>query len=239
MKSVASVTIITTTTLKDRAHRIQEICKELGYNLKLGHAYELMAVLHGYKSWNSMSAQEQKDLEVHFCTSISKKESEAFECEFDGVIELGSGGTNTYTVNAKSEAEVTLPLRISASSKEEALKIAQDYICSNPPNNKWIPSYVDVNRAVITDAIDGGDGDELNSSWIEQILENWKKHGHETRNGVPLHPEFVYRLEGKWKGWNHYRSLGSEFEGIKVHNLNDKIEDEAFAKWQQENQVLQ
>jgi len=44
------------TASKENAKKIQEFCKEFGYDFKLGHAYELLAKLEGQKSWNVMSS---------------------------------------------------------------------------------------------------------------------------------------------------------------------------------------
>lgn len=57
------------------------------------------------------------------------------------------------------------------------------------------------------------------------IVRAWCTEGHEATEGIPLHPEFIYRLTGGWQGWSDF--LGSNEDFTK----RDALEDAAFVEW--------
>lgn len=42
---------------KELAKQVQDILKQQGHQISLGHAYEYLSRLSGYKSWNEASAK--------------------------------------------------------------------------------------------------------------------------------------------------------------------------------------
>jgi hypothetical protein len=76
---------------------------------------------------------------------------------------------------------------------------------------------------------------------IEKIREQiniWIKYGEDEHpiplscgiRGVPLHPEFVYRKNGKWKGWNDLLGINEQ-----SNDERDSFEDMAWSVYKYEN----
>mgnify|MGYP003335542737 CR=1 FL=1 len=50
---------------------------------------------------------------------------------------------------------------------------------------------------------------------VRSLVNEWLKEGEDEHpillsrgiHGVPLHPEFVYRKTGAWKGWNDFLGI--------------------------------
>ena len=70
------------------------------------------------------------------------------------------------------------------------------------------------------------------------IIDIWTKEGEDEYfagvqgmpAGIPLHPEFVYRKNGMWKGWNDL--LGANEES---NNERDSLENVAWSVYIYEN----
>ena len=62
-----------------------------------------------------------------------------------------------------------------------------------------------------------------------EIALQWQRKGLYTlKNGLPAHPEFVYRLSGEWQGWSQF--LGTQ-RGTPEFMKNaevDTVESEAY-----------
>lgn len=56
------------------------------------------------------------------------------------------------------------------------------------------------------------------------VMAVWRKEGQEVLpNGIPVHPEFVYRETGEWQGWSDF--LGHK---SKENDNRDIVEDLAY-----------
>lgn len=42
--------------MKDMANKMKSALKEFEYNVKLGHCYEVLSVMYGYKNWDTFCA---------------------------------------------------------------------------------------------------------------------------------------------------------------------------------------
>jgi hypothetical protein len=65
----------------------------------------------------------------------------------------------------------------------------------------------------------------------KETLDVWMKQGEEPLMWVdgqpyPMHPEFVYRKSGDWKGWDDFTSPDPD------HIIQDHIEDVAWEMYQ-------
>jgi hypothetical protein len=60
---------------------------------------------------------------------------------------------------------------------------------------------------------------------IFNIVSTWLKDGGKVVNDtdLPLHPEFIYRKSGEWKGWNDYLNADS-----KANSRQDAFEELAY-----------
>ena len=73
---------------------------------------------------------------------------------------------------------------------------------------------------------------------VRDMIKLWKMEGDDEHpiplscgiRGVPLHPEFVYRKNGMWKGWNDL--LGANEQS---NNERDSLEDVAWSVYIYEN----
>ena len=69
---------------------------------------------------------------------------------------------------------------------------------------------------------------DTQAATVIAVIDLWKREGtnmHPSLDGMPLHPEFVYRRTGEWKGW-------SDFLGCEPSDENaaqDAIENKAWA----------
>lgn len=102
---------------KDLSKKVQTIAKELGYDMKLGHAYELLSRLAGYNSWNVANAANLDLAEVVVRSA-------------DPVItEPSSSGLNEYNLEVRvSDVSVFKDYRIFAKSEEEAKQALDEYL---------------------------------------------------------------------------------------------------------------
>jgi hypothetical protein len=73
---------------------------------------------------------------------------------------------------------------------------------------------------------------------VRKIIDDWIKEGDvyfppktsEDIQGEPLHPEFVYRKKGTWKGWNKYLNKNE-----RINDEDDYIENLAWCVYKYEN----
>lgn len=75
---------------KEIVNKSQSILKELGYEVKTGHLYELFSQLQGYKSWNVASAKD-----TDFSNLLMDPETKALDeyyKELNPIIEVLKGG---------------------------------------------------------------------------------------------------------------------------------------------------
>ena len=64
---------------------------------------------------------------------------------------------------------------------------------------------------------------------VRLIIQTWLKEGHDGKPGeLPTHPEFVYRLTGEWKSWNHFFGISSDQPEGKENLFHDIFEDCGF-----------
>ena len=73
-----------------------------------------------------------------------------------------------------------------------------------------------------------------NTFWerVRIVMLEWREVGHTPHPeipGIPLHPEFVYRESGEWKGWSNFLGTAS-----KENDEQDEVEDVAWLEWEQE-----
>ena len=75
---------------------------------------------------------------------------------------------------------------------------------------------------------------DSDDNWCEQddsisdILREWALYGNDSQEShIPIHPEYVYRFSGEWKGWSKF--LGCE-DSTENHT-RDALENMAFAEW--------
>ena len=63
-----------------------------------------------------------------------------------------------------------------------------------------------------------------NESMARKILEDWLSRGNDVSDtGLPRHPEFIYRKQNKWKGWDAFLGTGTT-ENVP----RDRTEDRAW-----------
>lgn len=56
-----------------------------------------------------------------------------------------------------------------------------------------------------------------------EIAQIWRHKGYQNlKNGIPAHPEFVFRLSGEWQGWSDF--LGTP-KGTPQYEANAKVDD--------------
>jgi hypothetical protein len=72
---------------------------------------------------------------------------------------------------------------------------------------------------------------------IHQIILQWSKVGDQAKliknkkgeaSWVPQHPEFIYRREAKWNGWNEFLGIVSSTEEGKKNLQADYLEKIAW-----------
>ena len=64
---------------------------------------------------------------------------------------------------------------------------------------------------------------------MRSIIQQWLEEGHDANEkGLPAHPEFIYRLSGDWKGWNHLLAVSPEQQEWEEHISRDRSEGCAF-----------
>ena len=70
---------------------------------------------------------------------------------------------------------------------------------------------------------------------IINMMSMWLQEGGvpaSVRSDMPSHPEYVYRLSGDWKGWNHFLDLNHDDpeykEYYEAHLRMDRLEDRTF-----------
>ena len=104
---------------KDLAKQTQSILKELGHDVSLGHAYELLAKLTGAKSWNVAKA-----MNIAFVDRVPFR---AREINAEGRTALPS-----FTVKIYSGDEMDVQLCkyyvVTAKSRDEAKAILKEYL---------------------------------------------------------------------------------------------------------------
>ena len=59
---------------------------------------------------------------------------------------------------------------------------------------------------------------------INKIINEWKEEGHLSTKGIPLHPKFIYRNTGEWKGWADFLGKKETVEEVRL----DSIENSAY-----------
>lgn len=65
---------------------------------------------------------------------------------------------------------------------------------------------------------------------VRLIVRTWLSEGYDDLDAkFPAHPEFLSRLDGEWKGWNHYRSVTPDKPEWKENEMKDIYEDCAFS----------
>lgn len=67
------------------------------------------------------------------------------------------------------------------------------------------------------------------------IIGEWISHGQQWQNNpeskmyrLPRHPEFVYRLTGKWVGWNNFLGVKPGAETYFLNEQQDRLEENAW-----------
>tara|TARA_R110002051_G_scaffold325323_2_gene427094 strand:+ start:731 stop:1030 length:300 start_codon:yes stop_codon:yes gene_type:complete len=67
---------------------------------------------------------------------------------------------------------------------------------------------------------------------IHEIIAKWSREGTAAQivkeNYVPIHPEYVFRDNGKWSGWNDFLGMNKETEEGKKNSFADKLENIAW-----------
>ncbi len=63
----------------------------------------------------------------------------------------------------------------------------------------------------------------------------WLIQGHKPRpssdpntQGLPAHPELIYRVSGEWKGWNDFLGTAPNIPEFDLHKRYDALEDGLF-----------
>ena len=81
---------------------------------------------------------------------------------------------------------------------------------------------------------DGATGSELGK--IYDILIEWRDHGETIHPGyegeekaMPLHPEFVYRRAGEWRGWNDFLGVKESDPAFGENQAQDRLEARAWS----------
>lgn len=77
----------------------------------------------------------------------------------------------------------------------------------------------------------GNGSDESEMDEIAKVIHAWMTEGDmdHPEHGIPLHPEYVYRLTGDWKGWNHlFNTTPDDQETYEEHRRLDVLEDRAW-----------
>jgi len=133
-------------TEKNQAKVIQAKLKELGFNAKLGHAYEVIAALSGEKSRNVQCSKKNRP----------------------SLLEItSSDGERDYHVKLKVKAESRTFFQITANSAKEAyvqaLKVLEDDLggVSSPSDWDCIDIDTDTIRVSQIAEVDGGE-------WLEE-----------------------------------------------------------------------
>ena len=69
--------------------------------------------------------------------------------------------------------------------------------------------------------------------WLTQGAEWLPVPGESPEALMPRHPEFAYRLEGEWKGWNHLLGVkaGDAAAAFEEHQKQDRLEAQAWDLW--------
>jgi len=117
-----------TVSQKNQAKVIQTRLKELGFDVMLGHAYEVIAALDGEKSWNVTSSKLNKgslNSEIP-----SEKEVEILEPEkhYPEELEMDDEGKYEFTIGVRSLIHCDASIRMKANSKEEAVKRVEEAV---------------------------------------------------------------------------------------------------------------
>jgi hypothetical protein len=105
------------TESKVLAKKVQSALKELGHEISLGHAYELISKIAGYKSWNVASQDS------HFTTKVQET--------FGNSVQLKTPqetGKRCFKVFLNAESLVEKGYYIQAKDEKEAREIMQQYV---------------------------------------------------------------------------------------------------------------
>jgi hypothetical protein len=109
---------------KDMAKKIKEAMKSLGHDISLGHSYEVLAKISGYKSWNVASKANDFLPKVN---EIKKASVVALQADEPGKEEK-EGSKQTFKVFLNAEATVEKAYYIEAKDEKEVRKIMKQYI---------------------------------------------------------------------------------------------------------------
>lgn len=81
-------------------------------------------------------------------------------------------------------------------------------------------------RDILATTLTGRSRDEL----ISEVIGEWAADGHRASpEGMPHHPELVYRISGDWKGWNDFFDVPEDHESYAENRAQDALEDDVFA----------
>lgn len=103
---------------KEIAKKTQEILKELGHDVSLGHAYELLSRIAGFKSWNVAAKSPE------FITKIQ----EVFTEEPEQIQATKNGNRRQFKIFLKKMVQAEKAYIFQAEDEKEARKIMNQYI---------------------------------------------------------------------------------------------------------------
>lgn len=109
---------MSTSNTKQLTKRTQTILKELGYDVSLGHAYELLSKIAGHKTW----AVESRD--ENLVTKVQAK----IESELESVGSPKINDSRYFKVFLKKAVEAEKAYYIQAKDEAEAKMIMNQYI---------------------------------------------------------------------------------------------------------------
>jgi hypothetical protein len=131
---------------KKLAQKIQKSLKGLGYEVSLGHSYEVLSHTNNYESWNHYKAAIEKKWEA--LGDRVQAENEAMYQSIAPEPEIGQGKL-TYEMEIKAPAIIKNWFKVKADTPREAYLALKGYIKQNV--HDWETELYDMELAGKTD----------------------------------------------------------------------------------------
>jgi hypothetical protein len=116
---------------KDLSKSVQSILKSLGHEISLGHAYELLAKLNGFASWNVASSKSVDLAQIlgrDFHQPVSTGDGAAIANKIQGLFTGKPNKLRQFEIEVKTETTVFKDYRVMAEDATEARAIVNEYL---------------------------------------------------------------------------------------------------------------
>ncbi|MDB4330153.1 hypothetical protein N9948_00275 [bacterium] len=184
---------------KKTAKLIQSRLVELGYDFKLGHAYEVLAALSGDKSWNVASTKSKPNVVTTTVSALVGLEK--IQRVSKRINEPSEENSESFIVTLRNDAgsedtELRMDANVFAPNIKKAIEIVKSYLnesdMSDEDNKLWECVWIDPGRSRISEI--------RPSDWQPNRGMNWLTENGEkgiSVEDVPFRLSEIDGIEGK------------------------------------------